>query len=63
MFLWIILAAAAIWAIVAFGKEGTGFSFGKKKDDAIDLLKQRFAKGEITEEEYEERKAVLENEF
>ena len=63
MFLWIILAAAAIWAIVAFGKEGTGLSFRKKKGDAIDLLKQRFAKGEITEEEYEERKAVLEDEF
>ena len=33
---------------------------GDNKEKPIDVLKRRFANGEISEEEYEERKAVLE---
>lgn len=30
-----------------------------KKDDPLNILKRRFAKGEITKEEYEETKNIL----
>jgi len=63
MYFWIILLAVAIWAVWYFGKESGSFSFGKKIDTPIDILKHRFAKGEITEEEYEERRAMLDEEF
>ena len=32
-----------------------------KKEDPLDILKKRFAKGEITKEEFEESKKVLES--
>lgn len=60
MFFWIILIVGVIWTIWYFGKEGKTFLFENQNDEAIDILKQRFARGEIEEEEYEERKAVLE---
>jgi len=31
-----------------------------KKEDPLDMLKRRFGNGEIDEEEYEKRKAILE---
>ncbi|MHB1279132.1 MAG: SHOCT domain-containing protein [Bacteroidia bacterium] len=34
----------------------------KKKESPLDILKKRFAAGEINKEEYEERKKVLESE-
>ena len=59
MYFWIILLAGIVWAVWHFGKKNGDFSFGKKKDSPIYILKHRFAKGEITEEEYEERRAAL----
>ena len=60
MYTWIILLAIVIWAIWYFGEKNGGFSFDKKKDTPLDILKRRFANGEITEEEYEKRKLALE---
>jgi putative membrane protein len=33
----------------------------KKKDSPLDILKKRFAAGEITTEEYQEKKKILES--
>lgn len=59
MYFWIIFLGIAIGAVWYFGKEKGGFSFGPKKDNPLDILKHRFANGEIDEKEYEERKAAL----
>lgn len=59
MYFWIILAAIAIAAVWYFNKGNAPFG-SPKKEDPLDILKRRFANGEIGEEEYEERKAVLE---
>jgi putative membrane protein len=56
MYFWAIFLGIAIGAAVYFGLERGNF----QKDDPVDILKRRFANGEIDEEEYEERKAVLE---
>jgi len=34
-----------------------------KKDSPLDILQKRFASGEITNEEYQEKKKVLENDI
>ncbi len=60
MFSWIFILAIVVWAIWYYGKGKEDFLGKRLKDAPIDLLKRRFAKGEITEEEYEERRAVLE---
>jgi putative membrane protein len=34
-----------------------------KKDSPLDILQKRFASGEITNEEYQERKKIIENDL
>lgn len=64
---WILL----IWLVVAFvrgsnGHMGKGCCGGgrdhddhKKGDDALEIIRQRYAKGDITKEEFEEKSHVL----
>lgn len=60
MYSWIILLVIAIvagWYLINNKNTST---WAPKEESPMDILKRRFANGEITEEEYEERKAVLE---
>lgn len=55
---WIVLLGLIIWAIVAAVRsshESKG-SDSSKTDSALELLKKRYARGEISKEEYEEKK-------
>jgi putative membrane protein len=54
---WGGLAAVIVFAIRAFG--GTSRSNSGDTTDARTILEARFAKGEISREEFEERKRVL----
>ncbi len=55
--LWIVVVGLIIWAVVA-GTKKTGDS-GQSEDSALEILKRRYARGEINKEEYEERKKDL----
>jgi len=55
MFIGLILIGVVIYLIY---KE-KGFDFINKSEDPIDKLKERYVKGEITEEEYIRMKDVL----
>ncbi|HEY0721990.1 MAG TPA: SHOCT domain-containing protein [Gammaproteobacteria bacterium] len=54
------------WGVLIFGVVmlvrfwGEGRSSGSRRPDAVDILKERYARGEISLEEYEERKRNLE---
>jgi putative membrane protein len=64
MFIWILFLVIVAFIIWHFGSRSTkGMPWGEKKEDALDILKKRFAEGKIDEEDYDERKAVLEDEF
>ncbi|MDF1696962.1 MAG: SHOCT domain-containing protein [Saprospiraceae bacterium] len=60
MIFWIFIIAIGIWAIWYFEKSHNSISKQLSKNTSIEILKRRFAKGEITEEEYDEKRAVLE---
>jgi len=60
MYFWIILVIGIGWAIWKFGKGSNDLTIFQKEEKPLDILKRRFAKGEIDKEEYEERKAELE---
>ena len=57
--LWIVLIAAVIYAIVALVRG----SSPQRNDgnDALEILRQRYARGEIDEEEFERRRRELES--
>lgn len=55
MLFWIVIIGFAIYGFVLLIMK----SFDKKKDDALTILRERFARGEITETEFEEKKQLL----
>jgi putative membrane protein len=59
--LWIVILGLIIWAIVAaVGRPGESRSQGSAKtDSALEILKQRYARGEIGKEEYEQKRKDL----
>ena len=57
----ILFWGLVIWGIVALvrGLSGSRGSDSSKTDSALEVLKRRYARGEINKEEYEEKKKDL----
>ena len=59
---WIVVVGAIIWAVVAAAR-GTGQTGGSdsasRSESAQEILKRRYARGEINKAEYEEKKKDL----
>ena len=55
--LWIVLLGVIVWAVVSFVGSNTGAS--GRADSALEVVKKRYARGEINKEEYEEKKKDL----
>ncbi|VAX21531.1 hypothetical protein MNBD_NITROSPINAE03-1637 [hydrothermal vent metagenome] len=62
MFFWILLSAGVIalvlWAVQKTGNTNNAAS-APPQETAMDILKKRFARGEIDKDEYEEKKKTL----
>jgi putative membrane protein len=58
--LWILIAAAVFYAVVTLGRRSRT-TVDPAQESALDILNKRYAKGEITKEEFEERKRDIEN--
>lgn len=56
--LWIVFWGTVIYLIVAFVR-GAGRGTQAAQDDAIDILKRRYARGEIDRDEYERMRRDL----
>ncbi len=58
--LWIVAIGLIIWAVVtAIRRPGESDSTAKSADSALEILKRRYARGEINKEEYQEKKKDL----
>ncbi|KPU27324.1 hypothetical protein TR13x_06025 [Caloranaerobacter sp. TR13] len=54
----LLLLGIAIYFIFRYANERKYYG-NRDKSDALEILKERYAKGEITEEEYERKKKML----
>jgi putative membrane protein len=59
--LWIVVLGLIIWAVVASVRSSseTGGQDSSKTDSALEVLKRRYARGDINKEEFEEKKRDL----
>jgi putative membrane protein len=63
MFGWIIIIILIILAVWYFNQGNfTWFERKSRQDSPLEELKKRFARGEISKEEYEEQKRLLDKE-
>jgi putative membrane protein len=56
MFFWVALIAVGVWAIAAIFRRSPGQA---SPSDALEILKQRYARGEIDKTEYEAKRRDL----
>lgn len=57
---WVLVLGLIIWAVVAAVRPGeSSSSDSATASSALDVLKKRYARGEINKEEYEEKKRDL----
>jgi len=60
---WVVVIGLVVWAIVAAGRGGgrsSGVEPSGHSESALEILKRRYARGEINKAEYEEKKKDLE---
>jgi putative membrane protein len=55
----VLLALAIRWAVRSGREQGSPPAPGPRPDDPLEILRQRYARGEIDEEEYERRRKTL----
>ncbi len=56
---WLVIIALIAWGVIALVKHGTSASDTPQKRDPLGTAKERYAKGEISKEEFEEIKKNL----
>lgn len=61
MWMWPLLVGLAVWALVALARDRPAMPTNTPADDAKEMLKRRFASGEISRKDYFEAVDILEN--
>ncbi len=61
MFVFGVLLVVGLIALVRRPRAGTPTTPGPTSTGAVDILRERFARGELTEEEYAHRLEILKN--
>ena len=56
---WVVIIALIVWGVIALVKRNSFSSDTRQKHDPLDIAKERYAKGEISKEEFDEIKKNL----
>lgn len=56
---WVLLIVAAVWVIVLLSKKAKSDQPGSSSESALEILKKRYARGELNKEEFEQKKHDL----
>ena len=57
IFIWVAVFGLIVWGVIKLTKHSINWT--SKEHDTLDILKERYAKGEISREEYETIKKEL----
>ena len=57
--LWIVVIGLIVWAVTAAVRRPGDTDMTRSGESALEILKRRYARGEINKQEYEERKKDL----
>ncbi|MHC4665145.1 MAG: SHOCT domain-containing protein [Planctomycetota bacterium] len=57
--IWVVVIALIVWGVITLVKRGSSSYDAPRKNDPLDTAKERYAKGEISKEEFEEIKRNL----
>lgn len=58
---WILLIVLAVVLTVGLAQRRAGIGSGARERTALDILKERYARGEIDREEFEQKRRDLDN--
>ena len=56
---WVLIVVGAVWLFRSFPRGTTSTGAAMMPESPLDILKRRYAKGEITKEQFEEMKSTL----
>ena len=56
----VVVIGLIVWAVVRSTRRGGAGGPGAMRGEPLEILKERYARGELTREEYEERRRDLE---
>ena len=56
---WVVIIALIVWGVIALTRLGISPSDTAQKQDPLDIAKERYAKGEISKEEFQQIKKRL----
>ncbi len=57
--IWLGILGLIIWGVISLVSSNRGDSSNASRESALDILKKRYARGEIDEKEFEEKKRRL----
>ncbi len=56
---WVLIIGLIVWGVIALTRRGTSASDKPEKNNPLDTARERYARGEISKEEFEQIKKDL----
>lgn len=56
---WLVVIGLIIWGVKTMASQSRGQSSNPQQESALDILKKRYVRGEINDQEFEEKKRRL----
>lgn len=56
---WLIIIGLVVYAVVSHNKRNTNVNFPEHNDTPLDIIKKRYARGELNKEQFEQMKKDL----
>lgn len=57
LIIWLIIIGLIVWGVIALSRRGGSYYY--RRQDPLDIAKERYARGEISKEQFEQIKRDL----